>query len=73
MDIKETDRCVCGDEKLWHVAIDVNIRTYLPIPYCAYCFSSERYKPENYNLGFHEFKLNNLDYIERLAKERNLI
>ncbi len=56
------DKCICGHLRKRHVL------PLLPFtPYCRGCFFREKANIK------HEFKLDNLSYIEELAKERGLI
>ncbi len=62
MKIKDTDICICGHSKVLHEIGDAWKG------HCLFCFGVE------YDLKRgHKFQLNNLDYIERLAKEKGLI
>jgi hypothetical protein len=40
-------------------------------PLCYDCFGGGNFN--NFNNSYHEFQMDNLDLIEKLAKERNLI
>lgn len=57
------DKCVCGHMRMVHPDNDAWKG------YCIFCFGEE-FDIEN---GQHYFRLDNLSYIERLAKERKLI
>jgi hypothetical protein len=61
VDYKDTDICVCGHMKSTH---NINIGWK---GYCFICFD-----PSNIDLRKHEFKLDNLKYIERVAKEKGI-
>jgi hypothetical protein len=64
--------CVCGCPKNYHTT-DVDIVFHTTFSYCALCFDTAHYDHRNPKRGFHKFKLDNLKYIEDLAKERNLV
>jgi len=54
--------CLCGHSHWEHALSNPE-----KVPYCTGCLLS------NYNNCWHEFKLDNLRFIEDEAKERNLI
>lgn len=55
--------CVCGHSKVFHIAYNAKD------PLCAMCLEAHE-KPD---LVFHTFKLDNLRYVEDLAKQRKLV
>ena len=59
---KATDECVCGHMRSTH---NINARW---TGYCFICLD-----PSDMNVRKHDFRLDNLSYIEKLAKERKLI
>lgn len=63
-----TEYCVCGHPKEMHSA---DVKDSL----CALCIEMASYDVHIGELGkaFHPFKLDNLRYIEDVAKERKLI
>jgi hypothetical protein len=59
------EKCsVCGHERILHTSQE------LPFPYCMKCPAPSGVPGDN---AWHDFKLDNLQLVEDLAKERNLI
>ena len=60
-----TEYCICGHIESQHI-----MTSYFNIKYCRICYILGMKKPMH---DEHPFKLDNLKFIEELAKERNLI
>jgi hypothetical protein len=65
MKLKQHDKCICKHNKKDH-DIDPSEIFSPPIGWCNYCFKIT-------DTPCKKFRLDNLSYVERLAKERKLI
>lgn len=61
------EKCICGHTKEQH---QPNITdTHVSTDFCIFCYPVTN----NAQACWHDFKLDNLQYIEDMAKEKNLI
>lgn len=64
--------CICGHLKTYHEInrIGYNNPTGVPKQWCSECWL---FNQKNGINNLHDFKLDNLKYIEQLAKEKGLV
>jgi len=62
--------CICGHSEEEHEAHKLSMMNLGGVHWCRGCSIENRFSPPNM---FHDFKLDNLSYIEDLAKKKGLI